>query len=160
MAVIYVLSSLSVLIILTYVLAMAFKYGIQDFVSDDYYASKHKWLFTAVLVLSGLLLLPGMFEANEDLGGLALFGGLGLCFVGLEPHYKSSGKLIHSIGAYSCFGFWGIWSIVNAWYILLCTTILFGILYILSNKKHPWWYIECASIGGCMISALYTIFFS
>ena len=94
-----VLTIISALVMVAYLATMAALYGIGDYVSDYAYMGKHRWLFTATMVTSSLILLPVMMEKGGVAPFLALFAVFGLVLVGGEPLYKV--EKMHTIGAFT-----------------------------------------------------------
>lgn len=92
-----ILVLISAVIMLSYLSVMGVKYGVKNFVSDNYYIGRQSWLFSFVIGVVGALLLPPMLEKGGNFGFLALFAVFGLLLVAVEPHYKI--EKMHSIGA-------------------------------------------------------------
>ena len=84
-------------ILITYLAYMAIRYGIKDYVSDNYYISKHGWTFTAVMLATSAALLPAMMDKGGGFRFLSLFASFGLILVAMEPHYKA--ERMHAVGA-------------------------------------------------------------
>lgn len=92
-----ILVLISAVIMLSYLSVMGVKYGVKNFVSDNYYIGRQSWLFSFVIGVVGALLLPPMLDKGGNFGFLALFAVFGLLLVAVEPHYKI--EKMHSIGA-------------------------------------------------------------
>lgn len=92
-----ILVLISAVIMLSYLSVMGVKYGVKNFVSDNYYIGRQSWLFSFVIGVVGALLLPPMLEKGGNFGFLVLFAVFGLALVAIEPHYKI--EKMHSIGA-------------------------------------------------------------
>lgn len=84
-------------ILITYLAYMAIHYGVKEYVSDNYYISKHGCLFTAVMLATSATLLPAMMYKGGDFRFLSLFASFGLILVAMEPHYKA--ERMHAVGA-------------------------------------------------------------
>lgn len=92
-----ILVLISAVIMLSYLSVMGVKYGVKNFVSDNYYIGRQSWLFSFVIGVVGALLLPPMLDKGGNFGFFALFAVFGLALVAIEPHYKI--EKMHSIGA-------------------------------------------------------------
>ena len=111
----YVLSIISFLLWAGFLLLAAMRFGVPSMVSDVYYqlqgctgseviGDKRKrnygWVFTAVMVVSSLLMLIPMLDSGNGIQCLAFFGCAGLMFVGAAPNYIDRDTLpIHKCGA-------------------------------------------------------------
>ena len=57
---------ISALTLATYLVAMGFLYGVREYVSDNFYIGKHKWLFSAIMLVVAVCLLPAMVAKSEQ----------------------------------------------------------------------------------------------
>ena len=118
-----------------WLLYSALRYGMGEYVSDNYYITKEKWLFSVVMVLTaGLLFLP-MLSKSEEYGCFAFLSCMGLILVGTEPHYKTYGKLAHNVGAWTACASSLIWSAMFHPYITACVFFAYLAYYIAVGKK-------------------------
>ena len=96
-----VIAIISFILMAVYLLFCAIRYGVKGYVSDNYYIAKEKWLFSAMMMSTAVVLCPLMITKGGDTWGfLGALAGFGLLLVGVEPHYKDFGGLAHNIGAY------------------------------------------------------------
>ena len=111
----YILSIISSLLLGGFLLLAAMRFGVPAMVSDVYYqlqncagseviGDKEKrnygWVFTAVMVVSAILMLIPMFDSGKGIQCLAFLGCAGLMFVGAAPNYIDKDTLpIHKCGA-------------------------------------------------------------
>lgn len=126
---------ISLITIVVWLLYSALRYGTGEYVSDNYYITKEKWLFSVVMVLTaGLLFLP-MLSKSEEYGCFAFLSCMGLILVGTEPHYKTYGKLAHNVGAWTACASSLIWSALFHPYITACVFFAYLAYYIAVGKK-------------------------
>ena len=125
----------SLITLCVWLLYSALRYGMGEYVSDNYYITKEKWLFSVVMVLTaGLLFLP-MLSKSEEYGCFAFLSCMGLILVGTEPHYKTYGKLAHNVGAWTACASSLIWSAIFHPYITACVFFAYLAYYIAVGKK-------------------------
>lgn len=125
---------LSFLTLFLYLGFMFLKHGITKFISDGYYVSKNKWLFSAVMLLTAGLLLPPMLEFG-NVQFLAFFAVAALMFVAAEPHFKSSwGGKIHNTAAIVAGLCSQIWCFINSWQSATFVWVLFIIIVLFALK--------------------------
>ena len=91
------LAIISLIVLATYLVYMAVRYGVKEYVSDNYYVSKHNYMFTVIMLAVGITLLPSMMDKGGDFRLLSLFASFGLILVAMEPHYKA--ERMHAVGA-------------------------------------------------------------
>lgn len=126
---------ISLITIVVWLFYSALRYGMGEYVSDNYYITKEKWLFSVVMVLTaGLLFLP-MLSKSEEYGCFAFLSCMGLILVGTEPHYKTYGKLAHNVGAWTACASSLIWSALFHPYITACVFFAYLAYYIAVGKK-------------------------
>ena len=112
---------ISLSVIGAYLVVMAVKYGIMEYVNDNAYLGEYKYLFSAVMVLSSLMLLPAMLEKGGIAPFLALFAVFGLCIVGIEPLYKI--EKMHAVGAFIALVCGALWVATFHPFIVVCTSV-------------------------------------
>lgn len=117
----------SLIILLIYLIFTAVKYGVGDYVSDNFYISKNKWIFSSVMAFTAVSLIVPMIEKNENIGFLAFICAFALLLVSAEPHYKTYGRTIHNAGAY--------------------TALLSGLIWV--SYFHPLWVVGITSLFTC-----------
>lgn len=133
------LALLSFITLFLYLGFMYLKHGITPFISDGYYVSKNKWLFSAVMLLTAGLLLPPMLDFG-DVQFLAFFAVAALMFVAAEPHFKSDwGGKIHNTAAIIAGICSQLWCFVNCWQssaiLWAFVAIIFAFWYKYIRKK-------------------------
>ena len=127
---------ISLITIVVWLFYSALRYGTGEYVSDNYYITKEKWLFSVVMVLTaGLLFLP-MLSKSEEYGCFAFLSCMGLILVGTEPHYKTYGKLAHNVGAWTACISSLIWSAIFHPYITGWLISSYIIYYFTIGKKN------------------------
>ena len=124
----------SLVILMSYTVAVCIKFGIPTTLSESYYFIYKKYLFTLVMWLSGFLLLPPIMEMT---GGntqiIPFLSIIGIMIVGAAPRYKEQERTLHIMGATMAGFFSQLWIILYAypwtlltWFILIIWAI--GIL--------------------------------
>lgn len=86
-------------VLFSYLVAMAVLYGVDEYVSDNYYMGRRRWLFSAVMCASSILTLPAMMAMEGKAPALALFANAGLLIVAVSPYYKV--EKMHATGAFA-----------------------------------------------------------
>lgn len=126
---------ISLILISVWLLYSALRYGMGEYVSDNYYITNEKWLFSVVMILTaGLLFLP-MLSKSEECGSLAFLSCMGLMLVGTEPHYKTYGRLAHNVGAWTACVSSLVWSALFHPYITACVVFAYLAYYFAGGKK-------------------------
>lgn len=132
----------SLVILMSYTVAVCIKFGIPTTLSESYYFIYKKYLFTLVMWLSGFLLLPPIMEMT---GGntqiIPFLSIIGIMIVGAAPRYKEQERTLHIMGATMAGFFSQLWIILYAypwtlltWFILIIWAI--GIL--IESKLVEW----------------------
>lgn len=132
----------SLVILMSYTVAVCIKFGIPTTLSESYYFIYKKYLFTLVLWLSGFLLLPPIMEmTGGDTQIIPFLSIIGIMIVGAAPKYKEQERTLHIIGATMAGFFSQLWIILYAypwtlltWFILIIWAI--GIL--IESKLVKW----------------------
>ena len=132
----------SLVILMSYTVAVCIKFGIPTTLSESYYFIYKKYLFTLVLWLSGSLLLPPIMEmTGGDTQIIPFLSIIGIMIVGAAPKYKEQERTLHIIGATMAGFFSQLWIILYAypwtlltWFILIIWAI--GIL--IESKLMEW----------------------
>lgn len=132
----------SLVILMSYTVAVCIKFGIPTTLSESYYFIYKKYLFTLVMWLSGFLLLPPIMEmTGGDTQIIPFLSIVGIMIVGAAPKYKEQERTLHIIGATMAGFFSQLWIILYAypwtlltWFILIIWAI--GIL--IESKLVKW----------------------
>jgi len=140
-----ILLSSSLLIFITYLSIVVYKYGIQKSISDSYYRLPKKWSIVFLFFIWGFALPLGILLKSDYtilLTAIAL-----ICIVGITPNFKDykAVKWMHMLGAFSGIII-AILSIIFE-FKLYCIAGGLAILILLIYKfvKNPIWWIEIAS---------------
>lgn len=132
----------SLVILMSYTVAVCIKFGIPTTLSESYYFIYKKYLFTLVMWLSGFFLLPPIMEmTGGDTQIIPFLSIVGIMIVGAAPKYKEQERTLHIIGATMAGFFSQLWIILYAypwtlltWFILIIWAI--GIL--IESKLVKW----------------------
>ena len=145
------LSIISFLLLGGFLFLAAMRFGVPTMVSDVYYQLQdytgsevidnklkrnYGWVFTAVMVVSSILMLIPMLDCGMGIQCLAFLGCAGLMFVGFVPRYLDSAEhIIHKSAAITsaigCVGWCASVNLIPT--ILLAIAIL--IIYFPPAKK-------------------------
>lgn len=112
---------------------MGVRYGVKEYVSDNAYLGKYRWLFSVVMMLSSLTLLPVMLEKGGVAPFFALFAVFGLCIVGIEPLYKI--EKMHAVGAFIALICGALWVATFHPFLVVGVTLSWGCYYLLKLPK-------------------------
>ena len=84
-----------------YLLLMAKLHGIQPSISDNYYVSRHRWMFTMVMWMVAFGMLPAMLEVTPEMWQFsAFFCCGGVIFVGAAAAFREEvTRQVHFAGA-------------------------------------------------------------
>ena len=106
------LAIISAILFAIYLILMAEFHGVQPSVSDNYYVSKHPWMFTLAMWTVAFMMLPPMLSATtEAFQFTAFLSCAGIAFVGAAAAYKQSmTNTVHTIGAIIAALFAVIWA--------------------------------------------------
>ena len=137
-----VLIAISLFLMATYLIGMAIRYGVKEYVSDNAYLGRCRWLFSAVMVLSPLTLLPAMLEKGGAALFLALFAVFGLCIVGIEPLYKV--EKMHATGAFIALICGALWVATFHPLIVACVVVAW-VAYLMLKLPNPYYVGEVAT---------------
>lgn len=128
-----ILTIISLSIMSIYLVGMGIRYGVKEYVSDNAYLGRCRWLFSVVMVLSSLALLPAMLEKGGVAPFLALFAAFGLCIVGIEPLYKV--EKMHATGAFIALICGALWVATFHPFLVVGVTLSWGCYYLLKLPK-------------------------
>lgn len=128
-----ILKIISLSIMSIYLFGMGVRYGVKEYVSDNAYLGKYRWLFSVVMMLSSLTLLPVMLEKGGVAPFFALFAVFGLCIVGIEPLYKI--EKMHAVGAFIALICGALWVATFHPFLVVGVTSSWGCYYLLKLPK-------------------------
>lgn len=100
-----VISIISFLVLVMYLVIMYKKFGLPSMISDTYYQLETSrkgagWLFTAVLWIVSFSVLLCLLDTGEGIQAFAFLGCAGLAFVGAAPQFKEQDvRNVHRLGA-------------------------------------------------------------
>lgn len=132
----------SLVILMSYTVAVCIKFGIPTTLSESYYFIYKKYLFTLVLWLSGFLLLPSIMEmTGGDTQIIPFLSIVGIMIVGAAPRYKEQERTLHIIGATMAGFFSQLWIILYAypWTLLTWAILIIWAIGILIKSKLVEW---------------------
>lgn len=156
----YVLSIISFLLLAGFLLLAAMRFGVPAMVSDVYYqlqncagseviGDKEKrnygWVFTAVMVVSAILMLIPLLDSGKGIQFLAFLGCAGLMFVGAAPNYLDADAYsIHKTGALVAAAGCVSWCLSAYWVPTAVLLLIYLLLVSFSDEDgeyKPSWYI-------------------
>ena len=132
----------SLVILMSYTVAVCIKFGIPTTLSESYYFIYKKYLFTLVLWLSGFLILPPIMEmTGGDTQIIPFLSIIGIMIVGAAPKYKEQERTLHIIGATMAGFFSQLWIILYAypWNLLTWAILIIWAIGILIESKLVEW---------------------
>ena len=132
----------SLVILMSYTVAVCIKFGIPTTLSESYYFIYKKYLFTLVLWLSGFLILPPIMEmTGGDTQIIPFLSIIGIMIVGEAPKYKEQERTLHIIGATMAGFFSQLWIILYAypWTLLTWAILIIWAIGILIESKLVEW---------------------
>lgn len=116
---------ISIVAIAAYLTVMGVRYGLRPSISTYHSLSKQKWLFSAVMVVSGGLLLPPMLEFG-DAQFLAFFAGAAMLFVAAAPWHKNNS--VHTGAAIIAGASSALWGLLNVWWVTLILMFMWAVI--------------------------------
>ena len=132
----------SLVILMSYTVAVCIKFGIPTTLSESYYFIYEKYLFTLVMWLSGFLLLPPIMEmTGGDTQIIPFLSIIGIMIVGAAPRYKEQERTLHIVGATMAGFFSQLWIILYAypWTLLTWAILIIWAIGILIESKLMEW---------------------
>lgn len=132
----------SLVILMSYTVAVCIKFGIPTTLSESYYFIYKKYLFTLVMWLSGFLLLPPIMEmTGGDTQIIPFLSIIGIMTVGAAPRYKEQERTLHIMGATMAGFFSQLWIILYAypWTLLTWAILIIWAIGILIESKLMEW---------------------
>lgn len=139
-----ILTIISLSIMSIYLVGMGIRHGVKEYVSDNAYLGRCRWLFSVVMVLSSLALLPAMLEKGGVAPFLALFAAFGLCIVGIEPLYKV--EKMHATGAFIALICGALWVATFHPFIVACVAVAW-VAYLMLKLPNPYYVGEVATFA-------------
>ena len=132
----------SLVILMSYTVAVCIKFGIPTTLSESYYFIYKKYLFTLVMWLSGFLILPPIMEmTGGDTQIIPFLSIVGIMIVGAAPKYKEQERTLHITGATMAGFFSQLWIILYAypWTLLTWAILIIWAIGILIESKLVEW---------------------
>lgn len=129
-------------VLFSYLVVMAVLYGVDEYISDNYYMGRHRWMFSAVMCASSILTLPAMMAMEGKAPALALFANAGLLVVAISPYYKI--EKMHATGAVASLIFGAAWVATFHPLMVGVATMLWAAYYLLKLPK-PYYAGEVAT---------------
>ena len=132
----------SLVILMSYTVAVCIKFGIPTTLSESYYFIYKKYLFTLVMWLAGFLILPPIMEmTGGDTQIIPFLSIIGIMIVGAAPRYKEQERTLQIVGA-TMAGFCSqLWIILYAypWTLLTWAILIIWAIGILIESKLVEW---------------------
>ena len=132
----------SLVILMSYTVAVCIKFGIPTTLSESYYFIYKKYLFTLVMWLAGFLILPPIMEmTGGDTQIIPFLSIIGIMIVGAAPRYKEQERTLHIVGATMAGFFSQLWIILYAypWTLLTWAILIIWAIGILIESKLVEW---------------------
>ena len=132
----------SLVILMSYTVAVCIKFGIPTTLSESYYFIYKKYLFTLVMWLAGFLILPPIMEmTGGDTQIIPFLSIIGIMIVGAAPRYKEQERTLHIVGATTAGFFSQLWIILYAypWTLLTWAILIIWAIGILIESKLVEW---------------------
>ena len=132
----------SLVILMSYTVAVCIKFGIPTTLSESYYFIYKKYLFTLVMWLAGFLILPPIMEmTGGDTQIIPFLSIIGIVIVGAAPRYKEQERTLHIVGATMAGFFSQLWIILYAypWTLLTWAILIIWAIGILIESKLVEW---------------------
>lgn len=95
------LSFIAVLLFVALLAVVIYKHGVPDMVSSVYYLlGKRGWVFQAVMIVFGMLMMVCLLDSGSGVQCLAFLACAGLMFVGAAPRFLEEGeRTVHKTAA-------------------------------------------------------------
>lgn len=95
------LSFIAVLLFVALLAVVIYKHGVPDMVSSVYYLlGKRGWVFQAVMIVFGMLMMVCLLDSGRGVQCLAFLACAGLMFVGAAPRFLEEGeRTVHKTAA-------------------------------------------------------------
>jgi len=144
---------ISAAILIAYIVAQTAINGLSTSISETYYKSSHKWLFSLTLALSGsLIIIPWITASKDGTEGLAFLAVAALFFVAASPAFKEDlTKQVHYGAAFIMAGAIVAWEALNSGlWAFIASCLIIGLL----NSKNLVFWLEIGlllEVYGCMV---------
>lgn len=128
------------LLLMVYTILMAKKKGCPPCsLSDTAYIVKSPKVFTFVIVMGTFLMTPQMIVNTSGwVGFLGIVFLFGMMMVGASPHYRTIGKALHMVGAFT--------AAISSQLLIGLTDcrflvfwLIYGIIYLIRRKRSVLW---------------------
>lgn len=95
------LSFIAVLLFVALLAVVIYKHGVPDMASSVYYLlGKRGWVFQAVMIVFGMLMMVCLLDSGRGVQCLAFLACAGLMFVGAAPRFLEEGeRTVHKTAA-------------------------------------------------------------
>ena len=92
---------IAVLLFVALLAVVIYKHGVPDMVSSVYYLlGKRGWVFQAVMIVFGMLMMVCLLDSGSGVQCLAFLACAGLMFVGAAPRFLEEGeRTVHKTAA-------------------------------------------------------------
>ena len=137
-----ILAITGAVLLFAYLVIMAILYGVDEYVSDNYYMGRRRWLFSAVMCASSILTLPAMMAMEGKAPALALFANAGLLIVAVSPYYKV--EKMHATGAFAALICGAAW-VATFHPLMVGTAMAAWAVYYLLRLPRPYYAGETAT---------------
>lgn len=159
------LTLISLSIFLCYIVSMITIFGIPASISDTYYLLENKrkglgWMFTAMCVGVGGLLLPALLYITPDTFQFTSFLACGsLLFVGVASQFKTPlTRQVHYGAAAICVLFSQLWVAMTYWWVLVPIWLAFvGYIFLKKEKRNIIFWAEICALTSTYIAVFYRI---
>lgn len=138
--IVLIASVIGSLLLMVYTILMAKKKGCPlCSLSETAYIVKSPNVFTFIIVVGAFLMTPQMIVKTSGwVGFLGIVFLFGMMMVGASPHYRTIGKALHMVGAFTA----AISSqllIGITDYRFLVFWLIYGIIYLIRRKRRVLW---------------------
>lgn len=149
------LSIIAALLFVAMLCVVVNKYGMPDMVSSIYYLlGKHGWVFQAVMMLFGALLMVCLLDSGLGVQCLAFLSCAGLMFVGAAPRFlEVSDRKVHKtaaiVSAVASVG----WCMTVNWIITVVFLTWYAVYWACrSEDDHPWFMAEITAVWMVLLT--------
>lgn len=148
---------LSLAVFVSYVIAMAMKYGAKEVVSEYAYEGGMT-LFTVCIGTSAALLMPVMVAvAPEDWKFLGFLAAAALIFVAVAPHYKGDEAKLHKIAAKVAGACAVAWAMATCWEVVALSLAAYIAMMQVTKNRWAWLAAELTGMGMVYAVCVYKL---
>lgn len=150
-----VLSFIAALLFVGMLCVVINKYGVPDMVSSIYYLlGKRGWVFQAVMMQFGMLMMVCLLDSGLGVQCLAFLSCAGLMFVGAAPRFLDSGqRKVHKTGATVCALASVGWCLTVDWKIVVALLGWYAVFWACrSEDDHPWFMAEITAVWMVLLT--------